>query len=127
MKHDLGVGNTVSLALAGTYRGFMVEWSRDIVALMTKWIVLALVAAGLASVRMGVVGAGHPLFVDCGGLDAETCEESIDMFFTPRNGGFLPDYIGFSVHPHFAGRPCGDYVLHGWILGRATYEGQPLC
>ena len=66
------------------------------------------------------------LYVDCGGLDRETCEQSIDMFMPPSEG-FLPDSIGFSIRPHFEGRPCGDYVLHGWFLGHDTGGGEPLC
>jgi len=97
---------------------------------MTKRVVLAVALVALVVLASMPVASfmitRRPLFLECDGLDTETCEQSIDMFM-PRSQGFLPDYIGFSIDPHFAGSPCGDYVLHGWLFGRDTVEGQPLC
>lgn len=45
--------------------------------------------------------------------------------FMPASEGFLPDYIGFSIHSQFGA--CGDYVLHGWFLGREATLVEPLC
>jgi hypothetical protein len=96
---------------------------------MTKWNALAVMLVAivvLVSVPVGswLITGAH--CVDCGGLDRQTCRQAIDRYSTPRRG-LLPDYIGFSIDPHFAGSSNGDYVLYGWVFGRDTVEGQPLC
>ena len=95
---------------------------------MTKWVAGMLVALVLlASLPVASTTiTGRPLFVDCGGLDRETCEQAIARYWPPQRG-FLPDYIGISIYPQSPRDTCPSYELHGWIFGRPSGGGTPLC
>jgi hypothetical protein len=97
---------------------------------MTKWIALTIVLVAVVVLALVPVAStmitGRPLNVDCGGLNREMCEQAIARYLPPQRG-FLPDYIGISIHPQAPGDTCPSYELHGWIFGRHSRGGSPLC
>jgi len=71
---------------------------------------------------------GRPLYVDCGGLEADVCDQAWRRWVATDESGELPDPVTWVAIEPISGT-CGAYTFGAWwpYVDPFAIVAQPLC